>query len=77
MGGTLLVSGLQLGWLQGEEGREVALALLAFVAPLQLVACVLGFLASDVVAATGDGDHGGTSRATWRASTLRRGSTRR
>jgi hypothetical protein len=32
-GGTLLVSGLHLGWLQ-EEGREVALALLAFAASM-------------------------------------------
>jgi uncharacterized protein len=59
-GGTLVVSGLQLGWLPPEEGREVALILLAFVFPLQLVASVFGFLARDVVAGTGMGLLSGT-----------------
>lgn len=54
-GGTLLVSGLQLGWLQPREGREVAMMLLAFVVPLQALAAILGFLARDVVAGTGMG----------------------
>jgi uncharacterized protein len=51
-GGTLLVSGLQLGWLQPTEGHDVALILLGFVFPLQLLACVLGYLGRDVVAGT-------------------------
>ena len=59
-GGTLLVSGLQLGWLQQEEGEQVALILLAFVFPLQLVASIFGFLARDVVAGTGMGVLAGT-----------------
>ena len=59
-GGTLLVSGLQLGWLQQEEGQQVALILLAFVFPLQLVASIFGFLARDVVAGTGMGVLAGT-----------------
>ena len=59
-GGTLLVSGQQLGWLQPQEGRQVALILIAFVAPLQLVAAVFGFLARDVVAGTGMGVLTGT-----------------
>jgi uncharacterized protein len=59
-GGTLVVSGLQLGWLPPEEGREVSLILLAFVFPLQLVASVFGFLARDVVAGTGMGLLSGT-----------------
>lgn len=59
-GGTLLVSGLQLGWLQQEEGQEVALILLAFVFPLQLVASIFGFLARDVVAGTAMGLLAGT-----------------
>jgi uncharacterized protein len=58
--GTLLVSGLQLEWLQPTDGAQVALILIAFVFPLQLVASVLGFLARDVVAGTGMGILGGT-----------------
>ena len=59
-GGTLVVSGLQLGWLEQEEGSQVALILLAFVFPLQLVASIFGFLARDVVAGTGMGLLSGT-----------------
>ena len=36
-GATLLVSGLQLGWLATDQSRDVALILIAFVFPLQLV----------------------------------------
>lgn len=53
--GTLLLSGLQLGWLQPADGDQVALALIAFVFPLQLVASIFGFLARDVVAGTAMG----------------------
>lgn len=35
--GTLLLSGLQLGWLRPTDGKQVALALIAVVFPLQLV----------------------------------------
>jgi uncharacterized protein len=59
-GATLVVSGLQLAWLQQEEGRQVALIVLAFVFPLQLIASVFGFLARDVVAGTGMGVLAGT-----------------
>jgi uncharacterized protein len=59
-GGTLLVSALQLGWLEPADGQDVALVLLAFVFPLQLVACVFGYLARDVVAGTGMGLLAGT-----------------
>jgi uncharacterized protein len=58
--GTLLLSGLQLGWLDTENGQTVALALLAFVVPLQLLASIFGFLARDIVAATGMGVLSGT-----------------
>jgi succinate-acetate transporter protein len=58
--GTLLVSGLQLGWLAPADGRQVALILLAFVFPLQLLASVLGFIARDVTAGTGMGILAGT-----------------
>ena len=54
-GGSLVVTGLQLGWLAETEGHDVALILLAFVFPLQLVASVFGYLARDVVAGTGMG----------------------
>lgn len=59
-GGTLLVSGLQLEWLQPDDGAQVALILIAFVFPLQFVVSVLGFLARDVVAGTGMGILAGT-----------------
>jgi uncharacterized protein len=54
-GGTLVVAGLQLGWLKPAEGHDVALILLAFVFPLQLVTSVFGYLGRDVVAGTGMG----------------------
>ena len=58
--GTLLLSGLQLGWLEPTDGTDVALILIAFVFPLQLLASVLGYLARDVVAGTGMGILAGT-----------------
>jgi uncharacterized protein len=58
--GTLMLSGLQLGWLAAPEGRNLALVLIAFVFPLQLVACVFGYLGRDVVAGTGMGVLAGT-----------------
>jgi succinate-acetate transporter protein len=64
--GTLLLSGLQLGWLEPTEGRQVATILLAFVAPLQLIASIFGFLARDAVAGTGMGILAGT----WLSSAL-------
>lgn len=57
---TLLVSGLQLDWLEPAEGHHVALMLAAFVVPLQLLTSVLGFLSRDVVAGTGMGVLAGT-----------------
>src|SRR5205085_1539505 len=58
--GTLLVSGLQLEWLDPTDGTAVALILIAFVFPLQLLTSVLSFLARDIVAATGMGILSGT-----------------
>ena len=57
---TLLLSGLQLGWLDTSEGQNVALILIAFVFPLQLTASVFGFLARDTVAGTAMGILSGT-----------------
>jgi uncharacterized protein len=52
---TFVVSGLQLGWVEPEEGAKVGLCILAFTVPLQFTASVFGFLARDGVAATGMG----------------------
>jgi succinate-acetate transporter protein len=52
---TFVMSGLQLGWVQPTEGKQVALCILAFTVPLQFTASLLGFLARDGVAATGMG----------------------
>ena len=52
---TFVVSGLQLGWVEPAVGRNVALVLLGFVMPLQLLTSVLSFLARDSVAGTAMG----------------------
>ena len=57
---TLILSALQLNWVPATEGHHVAIILLAFVAPLQLVASIFGFLARDAVAGTGMGVLAGT-----------------
>jgi uncharacterized protein len=54
-GGTLVVSALQLGWVPPSDGTDVALVLLGFVFPLQLLASVFGYLARDVIAGTAMG----------------------
>ena len=59
-GATLLVSGLQLEWLEPSDGAGVGLILIAFAFPLQLVVSAFGFLARDVVAATAMGILAGT-----------------
>jgi succinate-acetate transporter protein len=57
---TLLVSGLQLEWLEPTDGAQVGMILVAFVFPLQLVVSVFAFLTRDVVAGTGMGILAGT-----------------
>jgi succinate-acetate transporter protein len=52
-GGTLLLSGLQLGWVESSESHTIGLIVIAFVVPLQYLTAILGFLARDVVAGTG------------------------
>jgi succinate-acetate transporter protein len=49
---TFVLSGLQLGWVAQSESTEVAVVLVAFAFPAQLVAGVFSFLARDGVAAT-------------------------
>lgn len=50
---TLLVAGLELGWFAPSRGAMVAVGLIGFTFPLQLLATVFGFLGRDTVAATG------------------------
>jgi uncharacterized protein len=57
---TTAFAAVQLGWVAAEQGRVAALAALLFTVPLQLVACVFGFLARDPVAGTGMGVLAGT-----------------
>jgi succinate-acetate transporter protein len=54
-GASITLAGLQLGWAEAAEGRNVALIVLAFTVPVQALASILGFLARDAVAATGMG----------------------
>jgi uncharacterized protein len=58
--GSLLVAGLQLDWFAAAEGHQVALVLVAFVVPLQLVTSLIGFAARDAVAGTAMGILSGT-----------------
>jgi succinate-acetate transporter protein len=57
---TVAVAMLQLHVVPAEQGRVVAMGILGLTVPLQLVACVLGFLARDPVAGTGMGVLAGT-----------------
>ena len=59
-GASLVSSGLELGWIGHSESSRVALILLAFPFPLQLVASVLGFLARDGAVGTALGVLAGT-----------------
>lgn len=53
--GCLVLSGLALGWVPVLQQHQVALVLIAFVFPLQLVAAVFGFLGRDAVVGSGVG----------------------
>jgi uncharacterized protein len=63
---TFAFSTVQLGWVAEGQGAIIALGVLIFTVPLQLVASVMGFLARDPVAATGMGILAGT----WAAAAL-------
>lgn len=52
---TATLGTVQLHWLPATQGHVAALVTLLFAAPLQLLACVFGFLTRDAVAATGMG----------------------
>lgn len=51
-GACLVTSGQELGWISVTQSHQVALALLAFAFPLQLVASILAFLGRDAVVGT-------------------------
>ena len=59
-GASVALSGLQLSWIPVTESHQVAIVVLAFAVPLQLLASVFGFLARDSVGGTGMGLLGGT-----------------
>jgi uncharacterized protein len=49
---TLLVSGIELGWIPVLDRTQTAVLIIAFAPVIQVVACVFGFLARDAIAAT-------------------------
>lgn len=63
---TVAFAALQLHWVPATQGRIIAVGVLLFTVPVQLLASVLGFLARDPVAGTGMGVLAGT----WAASSL-------
>lgn len=57
---SLLAAGSELGWFSNSDRPMVAVVLIGFAFPLQMFACVFGFLGRDTAAATGFGIQGGT-----------------
>lgn len=57
---SLLVAGMELGWFASADRQIVAIVLIGFAFPLQLLASIFGFLGRDTAAATGFGVQGGT-----------------
>lgn len=57
---SLVVAGWELGWFPTSDRIAVALVLIVFASPLQLLSSVFGFLGRDTVAATGFGVQGAT-----------------
>ena len=56
---TMLLAGTELGWVPAREFHKLALGILVFTVPLQLISCVCGFLVRDTVCATGIGVQAG------------------
>lgn len=52
---TLTLAAMQLGWFSSSESTDVALVLIGFAFPLQMVATIFAFLARDGAAAEGLG----------------------
>lgn len=57
---TVVLSAVQLSWAPVSELHQVALVVIVFTTPLQLVSSVFGFLARDSVGGTGMGILAGT-----------------
>lgn len=57
---TVAVSSIELGWLPADQTRVVAVGILLLTVPVQLIACIYGFLVRDLVAGTGMGLLAGT-----------------
>jgi hypothetical protein len=51
--GTILLTALELQWVQPVQDHQLMILVLAFVAPLEILAGVFAFLARDAGAATG------------------------
>lgn len=62
-GGTIILTGQQVGWVPTAEAHLVGVAVLLVAVPLQVVACLFGFFSRDPAAATGMG----ILAATWSA----------
>ncbi|HET9732541.1 MAG TPA: hypothetical protein VFP54_07695 [Acidimicrobiales bacterium] len=58
---TLALAGQDLGWVPSAESHQVAVVMIAFAFPVQIVASVFGFLGRDTVAGSGIG----VQAATW------------
>ena len=56
--GNLLYGAFLLGWIPAAEVRTLAILLIGFVAPLELLPCILAFLSRDTGAATAMGIFG-------------------
>lgn len=52
---TMLLAGLQLGWVPQSQQHVLAVGILVFTVPVQFIACIYGFLVRDLVAGTGMG----------------------
>jgi hypothetical protein len=52
-GATIMLTALQLSWLPQTAGHDVALVILVFTVPLQLLAAVFGYLSRDGAGGTG------------------------
>ncbi len=57
---SLMVAGSELGWFAASDRPVVAVVLIGFAFPLQILASIFGFLGRDTAAATGFGIQGGT-----------------
>lgn len=57
---TMLLAGVELGWVPRGQEKLVVIGVLVLTVPVQLIACIYGFLVRDLVAGTGMGILAGT-----------------